>query len=188
MKIEKHLPAGSQGEQGIEYRKRSIKLKNVLYLFFVVSLLSSLVGCEAFVRKFTRKPKTGDMRREEMVLVPQEYKGPQMSKEELYRKYFMYWQAWQGELINAMAAGGNYKKRVDSLDEAIKNLGQLKGLLNTDKQKQLDVYLQRMYDLRKRISDDIYSVHREQNRFLAERLTRDIQRYFSYSDIKNNLI
>ena len=42
------------------------------------SFLFTLIGCAAFVRKFTRKRKKEDLPQEEMVLAPEEWKGPQM--------------------------------------------------------------------------------------------------------------
>ncbi|MFA5150687.1 MAG: hypothetical protein WC433_07270, partial [Candidatus Omnitrophota bacterium] len=67
-------------------------------LFTFYFLLFTLCGCEAFVRKFTRKSKK-DKVPVEMVLAPEEWKGPQMTKEEQYRQYFVFWQSWQDELI-----------------------------------------------------------------------------------------
>ena len=82
----------------------------------------------------------------------------------------------------------NHKKCVASTNEAIKNLEQLKKMLNTDKQKQLDVYINQMKELRSRIADDIYGRSRERSRYAAERLKRDIMFYFAYPKIKNNLV
>ncbi|MBM3255730.1 MAG: hypothetical protein FJZ08_05460, partial [Candidatus Omnitrophica bacterium] len=70
--------------------KSQIALAVTIYL-----LLVSFLGCEAFVRKFTRKSKKEDLHREEMVLAPQEYQKPKLSKEEEYRQYLLYWKSWQ---------------------------------------------------------------------------------------------
>ena len=170
--------------KSISYRKQAVR---ITVTAVICSLFFTLIGCEAFVRKFTRKPKNDDVR-EELVLSPQEYKGPQMTKEERYRQYFLYWQSWHDELIEALLNGNNYKKCLFSIDEGTKNLEQLKALLNTDKQRQLDVYIQQAHQLRQRISGDIYFNFRDRNRATAERLRRDIILYFSYHKIKNNLI
>lgn len=62
-------------------------MKRIINLLFISFLMVSLTGCEAFVRKFTRKPKD-KMKTEELVLIPEEYKPPQLSKEEKYRDTF----------------------------------------------------------------------------------------------------
>ena len=85
----------------------------------------NLLGCEAFTRKFTRKSKKPDAT-VEMVLTPEEYKGPEMSKEELYRQYYLYWSSWQEELINALTQKSSLKKKIDCAQEAAKNLMNMK--------------------------------------------------------------
>lgn len=76
------------------------RLRRTILLFFCGFLILNMIGCEAFVRKFTRKAKKEQ--REEMVLVPQEYQKPKLTKEQEYRHYFLYWQSWQDELIGSL--------------------------------------------------------------------------------------
>ena len=87
-----------------------MKLRKIFFTFLICFLVFNLVGCESFTRKFTRKSKKPDQA-VEMVLVPQEYKGPNMTKEELYRQYFLYWKSWQEELINALTQKTSQKKK-----------------------------------------------------------------------------
>ncbi len=154
-------------------------------------IFTNLVGCEAFVRKFTRKPKKDQGPREEMVLAPQEYK-PTMSKEEQYRQYFLFWKSWQDELINSLVylpgISPSHKKQVDCANEAIKNLVSMRLLLNSDAQKKLDAYISRMADLRDAINSDVYSNSANSNRLNAERIKRDILQDLSFSDIKKSLL
>lgn len=146
-------------------------------------LIFNLVGCEAFVRKFTRKPKKENLPKEEMVLAPEEYKGPQIPKEELYRQYLLYWKSWHDELIQSLSSQANHKKQLDCIDEAIKNLGELKLLLSEDKQNKLDIYINQLGSLRDSISKDIYGMSIVNNRLAAERIKRNILRDFSYHKI-----
>ena len=56
-------------------------------LFLLVTsylLLVTTIGCDAFIRKFTRKPKKENLPKEELLIAPEEYKVPLMSKEDLY--------------------------------------------------------------------------------------------------------
>jgi hypothetical protein len=154
-------------------------------LIFAFCILSS--GCDAFVRKFTRKPKKEAFLAEEMVLVPEEYKGPQMTKEELYRQYFLFWKSWQDELIASLSEKRSQKKQIDCAEEAIKNLVNLKTLLNEEKQKELDIYIKRLKDLRDLISQDLYGSNIVTHLQKAEWIKRDILRNFSYHKVKDIL-
>lgn len=163
-----------------------ISITQIIILSTFYSLLSTLIGCEAFVRKFTRKPKK-ELPKEEMVLVPEEYKGPQMSKEDLYRQYFLFWKSWQDELITSLSPGANQKKQIDCVEEAIKNLINLKVLLNENTQRELDVYISQLNDLEGLISKDTYGANIINHRQNAERIKRNILRDFSYKKIKKDL-
>lgn len=162
--------------------KLSIGMRVILLLVCV-----SLVGCDAFVRKFTRKPKHKEVSRDEMVMAPEEYKGPQMSKDDLYHQYFLYWKSWQDELIEALVRDGNHKKQVGCSTEAVKNLVQLRPLLTDEKQKPLDVYISRSQELAEGIRRDAYGTHWLGWRSEAERLRRDIYRDLNYPKIKDTL-
>ncbi len=149
-------------------------------------MLMNLVGCEAFVRKFTRKSKK-DKAPEEMVLAPEEWKGPKMTKEQMYRQYYLFWQSWQDELISALSQNASLKKKNDCVEQIIKNLLGMRTMLNETEQKQLDVYLRQMDDLKNAIKSDIYGVSNNANRQDAERVRRNILQRYSYGDIKDDL-
>jgi len=151
-------------------------------------LIFSLLGCDAFVRKFTRKPKKEDLPKAELVLEPQEYKAVIQSKEELYRQYFLYWRAWHDELLNALSYGGSHKKQLDCVNEAAKNLEGLAGLLNEPMQKKLDIYIRQLKDIFSQIQKDIYSNNAARYRLALENLRRNILRGFSYDKVKDYLL
>jgi hypothetical protein len=158
--------------------------------FIIVSLscilLVNLAGCESFARKFTRKSKKADQAIE-MVLTPEEYKGPNMTKEEIYRQYFLFWKSWQDELINALTQRSSLKKKIDCAREALKNLVNVRGLLVAPAQKNLDVYIAKSRDLISDMQSDIYGSNDNRNIQTAERLKSDIQRGFIYPKIRNYL-
>ncbi len=163
-----------------------MQIKRVISICVVYFTILSLIGCEAFVRKFTRKPKKEDIVQEEMVLSPQEYKS-NVTKEELYRKYLLYWKSWQDELIEALMQMKSHKKQVDCIEEAIKNLVNLREMLNAQEQKRLDVYLGRMRGLKDSIVQDTYGTDSRSYIQAAERLKMDILRDFSYNKVKDYL-
>jgi len=160
----------------------------ILLLVTSYCLLVTLIGCDAFVRKFTRKSKKENLPKEEMVLAPEEYKPPKKTKEEVYRQYFLYWKSWHDELINSLSGGASNKKQVDCANEAIKNLEQLKSTLQEAMQKKLDVYINQLKDLKNEIVQDLYGNNISVNRLTAERIRRSILRDFSYNKTKDYLV
>jgi len=166
-------------------------LSFVIWILFVICALSFVIcmtGCDAFVRKFTRKPKTENLPQEEMVLVPEEYKGPQVPKEELYRQYFLFWKSWHDELIESLLQKKSQKKQIDCAEEAIKNLINLQKLLNEEQQKKLDIYILQLKDLQEAIGKDLYGMDSSNNVQNAERIKRSLLREFSYNKVKDCLI
>jgi len=151
-------------------------------------LLVTMLGCEAFVRKFTRKSKKDSLPREEMVLTPEEYKKPQLTKEEEYRQYMLYWKSWQDELIESLSGSTNHKKQVGCVNEALSNLGQMRSLLNAEKQKKMDVYITKLKELQGLIIKDIYGRDSTRHHYSAERIKMNILRQFSYPQVKDSLI
>jgi hypothetical protein len=159
----------------------------IILLVTSYSLLVTLVGCEAFVRKFTRKPKKENMPQEEMVIAPEEYKAPVMTKEEQYREHFLYWKSWQDELIESLSSNTNSKKQLSCVNEAIKNLEQIRILLKAEKQKKLDIWINQLKNLRDALSSNIYGTSIDRNRLSAERIRRNIMQDFSYPKVKDYL-
>ena len=162
-----------------------MKFKRISSFVLLCFLSLNLIGCESFVRKFTRKHKKTEA--VEMVLTPEEYKGPNMTKEELYRQYFLYWKSWQDELINALTYKASLKKKVDCAQEALKNLVNMKMLLLPKAQKNFDPYISRLTDLLASMKSDVYGSDDDHNRQSAERIKSGIQQEFIYPKIKNYL-
>ena len=171
-------------EHGLHGFKKQIT--QIIMLFAVCCLLSTVIGCEAFVRKFTRKQKVE--KTEEMVLAPEEYKAPQIPKDELYRQYFLYWKSWQDELTESLLQKKSQKKQIDCAQEVLKNLAGLRSLLNEAMQKKLDVYISQLRELQAQISLDLYNSNAEFNRQASERIRMNILKYFSFNKVKESLI
>lgn len=178
----------TQGSKaGIAARKSKVlTFKLCFCLFTFYFFLFTFAGCEAFVRKFSRKPKKGSQP-VELVLAPEEYKGPQMSKEELYRQYFLYWKSWHDELISALNYKAARKRKLDCIEQAARNLMNMRKLLNPGYQKKLDTYISRLEDLRNCVQSDIYGYQDGRNAQAAERLKVAIMQGFSYGQIKDSM-
>ena len=164
-----------------------MKLKKKFFILLSCIILLNLIGCEAFTRKFTRKSKKSDQP-VEMVLAPEEYKGPNMTKEELYRQHFLYWKSWQDELINALVSKSSQKKKIDCNQEALKHLVNMKMMLVAGAQKNIDTYITKLNDLLSSLKSDLYGTNDERNRLTAERIKSEIDKKFVYPKIKNYLI
>jgi hypothetical protein len=164
----------------------------IILLITICCLLVSALGCDSFVRKFTRKSNKDKEAEVEMVLAPEEYKST-MTKDDYYRQYLLYWKSWQGELIESLNisargnAGGNHKKQKDCINQAIINLVNMRTLLNPDLEVKLDKYISRMNVLKDSIVSDPYSNLADSNRQKAEQLRRDILKSFSYNYVKASL-
>lgn len=160
---------------------------DIIFVCGLLVLACGTIGCDAFVRKFTRKIKKENMPKEEMVLAPVEYTAPEMAKEELYRQYFLYWKSWQDELIESLSREINHKKQLTCADEVIKNLEQLKNMLEEKAQNKIGVFISQFRDLKEKIVSDIYGTNAASLRSDAERIKRGILRDFSYNKIKGSL-
>ena len=163
-----------------------MKLKVILLLTTYCLMLTTLLGCEAFVKKFTRKHKKSKIK-EEVILDPQDYSLSDIPIEERYRQYFLFWKSWQDELITALSTSASHKKRQTCVKEAIKNLGELRPLLFAEKQKELNVYLEKLRQLENEIKKDTYGARLAIHRNRAESLKRNILRDFSYPEVKRHL-
>jgi len=165
-------------------RSQGHQVTRLVVIFCVFCLLA---GCDAFVRKFTRKPKKEDIPKEEMVLAPEEYPEPKINRGELYRQYFSFWESWQDELISALLDRGGYKRRVGCVSEAVKNLAEARALLGAEGQKKLGVYVSRMKELQGLIAEDLYGRDNERNRRSAERIKMDVHKDFSYKKVAKDI-
>jgi isochorismate hydrolase len=172
----------------MKFKIQNSKFKKVIFICGVWTVICCLIGCDAFVRKFTRKPKKEDLPREEMVLAPEEYKAPEMPKEDLYRQYYLFWKSWQDELILSLQEGRSQKKQMDCIEQAIENLKNLKTLLNQKSQEKLDNYINQEKELKNSISRDLYGNNIKNNISSAERIKRGISRVFSLNKIKDYLL
>lgn len=149
-----------------------MKIKTVgTLVVLVICSVFLLAGCESLGKKFTRKRPQQVGPAQGMVLQPAEY--GQESREDRYAKSFLYWKSWHSEFIDALQ-GTNHKRQIETLDEALKNLVDLRGLVDEGRAAKLDARIKRMEQLRARVADDIYFSRRAENIDEAETLWRGI--------------
>jgi len=158
-----------------------------LKLFLVCFLVLNLIGCEAFVRKFTRKSKKDEAKQELPVIVPEEYKEA-LDKDELYVKYYEYWKSWQEELIQSLLDHKSQKKKLECVEQSLQNLEKLKSFLKEEKRQVADRYIIRLGVLREQIDDDTYGRNDADYRQRAEHLKLSIQRELCHDKIKGFML
>jgi len=172
----------------VNLKIRKSKFKSCVLFLMVLAVGVCLTGCEAFVRKFTRKPKKEKLPVEEMVVSPVEYKVPEIPAAQLYQQYFSYWKAGHDELIDSLSSTVSRKRQLGFIDEAIKNLEQAAALLKEDNSRIAAGYVEELGKLKKSIETDLYGANLESQRRSAELLEREILRKLSYSKIKDYLL
>lgn len=159
----------------------------VLLLVTSYCLLFTLTGCDAFVRKFTRKPKTQEFPEAEMILAPEEYQGMALSPKQQYQQDFLFWKTWQDELIVSLQEKRSQKKQMDCLQQAIRNLENLRPLLREELREVLERYIEQEKGLLDSIRRDVYGRDTSGNMSSAERIKRNILRDFAYGKIKAHI-
>jgi len=167
---------------------RLFRGKKLLQFCCALALVFQLAGCESLGRKFVRKPDPNSLKKEEVVFAPEEYKGEGVTNTDLYRQYFLYWRTWQDELIDSLEPNGNHKRQVDSLNEGLKNLDNLKPLIKPDAAARLEAHIKDLRELREAVIKDDYFNRVADNRRRAERIKRSIFNDFSFNRIKDSIL
>jgi hypothetical protein len=150
-------------------------------------LLFTLIGCAAFVRKFTRKPK-GEPQKEEPVIQPEVYPDAAAAKDELYKDYATFWEGWADELMEFMNEKANFKKQKECAYESLDNLIKMRELLNEEKAKSLEPLIDEFTAVKAivfagRLSSSDYNYLKNK----IGRIKSRVHRHFAHSKISKDL-
>jgi len=161
-----------------------MKFKIIILVSGFWLLVTLLMGCEAFVRKFTRKPKKPEVLKEP-VLIPEVYPELTYSTYDMYKDSYLFFRSWMDELINYLEPSENRKKQIDCINEAKENLLKMHSVLKEEKQKELESYIRKLDEIKDQIKgflsqDKFYSL-KNQSINLKSRISKN----FSYSKIKD---
>jgi hypothetical protein len=112
--------------------------------------------------------------------------GKDLRVGELYKKHFLYWKTWQTELIDRI--DGTYKKRIECYDHSLMHLLEMERYLGGTKAEELQVFIAQI----KSIDPDIRKKRLSKSEILnithlLEKTKRQIDKKFSYLDVKNFL-
>lgn len=160
---------------------RWLKVKIFFVLLSVLCFLFSVTGCgPQWKRKFVRK-RAEHKPEQVFIYEPKEYqKGP---NDVLYKKYFLFWKAWQEELITKL--GDNKKSDLRCFEEALKNLGEMKQCLADQKAIELQNCINdvdRLYNKYK--TEDFSIVQSHRMRADLNRLMLRMDKQFRYNRVK----
>ncbi|UCB56610.1 MAG: hypothetical protein JSV30_05215 [Candidatus Omnitrophota bacterium] len=160
------------------------KLSRIIILFLFVASLS---GCEAFRKKFVRKPK-GE-KEIKVVVNTQEYVS-QYSRKQIYEKYFLFWKAANDELLGLLNIQEvNRKKRIYYAEKIAENLLQMQQLLAPEKQKALDAYIAEQKQIVVELKKYSLSLGKKlQIKGILRKQRREVRKEFSYKNIEEYLI
>ncbi len=162
-------------------------IKKTASLLIVSTLLFSITGCEAFRKKFVRKPKRE--KEVKVVINPREYESD-YSVEKAYKQYFLFWRISQEELLGLLnAQEGNRKRLLYSAKRVVENLEQMRQFCLPEKQARLDEFIKIQQDVVRQLDRyDLSRGRRLRVRSILKQQKRQIQNEFSFGRIQEYLI
>ena len=162
------------------------KIAQIIVLVTGFWLLVSLTGCEAFVKKFRRKPR--EEKREEPIIQPESYPDVALNKDELYRDYFLFWESWADELVSFLRDNANTKKQKECIQQAMDNLLKMQSLLNEEKAASLDGFVIELTTVKNVLFQSyLNSADFSYLKNKVERVKARVHRDFVFSKIKKDL-
>lgn len=103
-------------------------MRKTACFFMLAIIVLNVYGCASFRKKFTREK---EKERPRPVILIEDY-NEDISREELYKKHFLFWKYWELELIDSLEQD-NYKKQTLSVSETRDNLNSIVGYLIPEK-------------------------------------------------------
>ncbi|MCQ9207853.1 MAG: hypothetical protein NG712_00495 [Omnitrophica bacterium] len=171
----------------MKLKTQNSKSKVILLLITYLLLLTTVIGCEAFRKKFVRKAK----REKEIKVVIETYEyESRYSIEESYKRYFLFWRTAHEELINLLDRQDlSRKRRVFVAGKIVENLQHMRQLLLPEKQSELDTHILEQENILNQLQRYKLS-HGQRLRIKSalKKQKRQIRKEFSYKDIQGYLI
>ncbi len=169
----------------MKLKTQGLKLK-ITAVFMCFLMIISFTGCEAFVKKFRRKPR--EEKREEPIIQPESYPDVALNKDELYRDYFLFWESWADELVSFLKDNANTKKQKECIQQAMDNLLKMQSLLNEEKAASLDGFVIELTTVKNVLFQSyLNSADFSYLRNKVERIKARVHRDFIFSKIKKDL-
>lgn len=156
-------------------------IRRIVVLFLTFALIVNTAGCsESWRRKFIRKKKA-------VAKKPRIYQLKRYKKEpteSLYSKHYNYAITWLSELVDDL--GGNHKKDLRCIEEALGQIRDMQEFLIPEKGKELDKHIKRLQEAQDIIKrEDLGHANKDYVQRSIEREERFIRSEFYYNKIKN---
>jgi len=153
----------------------------VLSGILICCMFMMLAGCgPQFKKKFVRK-KAEKNPEQVFAYDPQQYQRE--PNDVLYKKHFIFWKAWQEELIYKL--GTNRAGDLRNFQEALKHLDDMKSCLSSEKASELDTHTQALRSFYENYKARDFDVIRSrQMRQDLDRLMLKIDKIFRYNKVK----
>ena len=162
------------------------RLTQIAALVAGFCLLVSLTGCEAFVKKFRRKPR--EEKKEEPIIQPENYPDVALNRDELYRDYFLFWESWADELVSFLNDKANTRKQKECIQQAMDNLVKMRSLLNEEKARSLDKFAAELAAVKNVLFQSyLNSADFSYLKNKLERIKAKVHQGFVFSKIKKDL-
>jgi len=149
----------------------------------ILCISITLAGCAGMQRKFARKKP--EEKKPAPVITTFDY-AKELRVDELYKKRFLFWKSWHGELIDRM--DGGYKKRAECYGQMMENLLEMQKYLNGQKSAEIEAFITEIKsidpDVKKK---DLTNSERYRIKQVLEKTKRLIDKRFAYSDVKDFL-
>lgn len=146
----------------------------------VVSILFT-GGCYSVRKKFTRKKKRD---KEEAVAYVDFKQYPETLSAEDYQNYFLFIRAWLDEFILSLEPGGNRKRQIKSINEAMENFERLRSSFTEEGLRETAFMYELLTDLRTKAEGPRMNEF-EQSRLLrqAGRVKREFEKKLSWNEV-----
>ena len=150
-------------------------------------IAATAAGCESLERKFTRKPKT-PTERPNPVIVFQDY-SQAMTPLERYRKHYLMFGYWNGELLEALQVPALNPKRITRAStESLSELTALRNLLESDLAGRLDPVIEARTAIDRQVQGASFGAAQAIRIVqVVEAQTRQINREFFWRDVQDHL-
>lgn len=154
-------------------------MKKLLLIALICALATTLTGCDALQRKFTRKKKAPA----KMPRIFQEKRYIKSPTPELYQKHYIYWVTWQAEVLQKL--GKNRRRCERCMEELIGHLQDMQNMLVPEKGDVLTPHIKNLMVVRDMIAkNDLGKGNETYARMTLEREDRYIKREFSLSKVR----
>lgn len=152
-----------------------------------VALAGALAGCESMQRKFTRKPK-GPRAKPSPVINFQDYTRA-MTPLDRYRKHYLMFEYWNGELLRSLEANPiNPKRYKRSSADALDELVTLRSTLLEERAALLDPFIEERRRLHRQLEAEQVGLGTTSTIIRTlEAQTRQIQREFFWRNVQDHL-